>query len=182
MNLRTQQAPGASINVLRFSLLHSPFAQIGAKGLRDSILQTPGNWPGVHKTRDLSHLIVILQQWNVHKPAETQLLWISHPLQGCCIPPGGFAKALAALPHAALCRAPEVKIPIWLLDQPLATNIWKHIMLPQAQQCPQHGLRGIPAPSWSKELSSWGVWLVGSSVAQQSPTAALACTVVSEHS
>lgn len=38
-------------------------------------------------------------------------------------------------------------------------------MLPQALRCPEHWLRWIPAPSWSKELwlSCWGIWLGGSS-------------------
>lgn len=111
--------------------------------------------PETHPTSQQS----ILEQWNVHKAAETQLFQISHPLQGCCIPPGGFAKAL---PHAALCRAPEVKIPICLLDQhwlPIFGNpsdCYKPYM---------HGLRGNPCSQLEQRALALmlRVWLGGSS-------------------
>lgn len=100
---------------------------------------------------------------------------------GCCIPPGGFAKALAALPHAALCRAPEVKIPVWLLDQhwlpifgnsscchkPHSTD-GKELLLPDGSKSSGSDSEG--SGWWAPLVAPWG------------PTAALTCTVVSEHS
>lgn len=142
------------------SVLHSQFAQTGAKGLRDSILQSPGNCTGAHKTRDSSHLTAInIRTVECSQGCRDTVIPDFTSSAGLLYPPGGFAKAL---PHAALCRAPEVKIPICLLDQhwlPIFGNP-SHCYKPY-----MHGLRGNPCSQLEQRALALmlRVWLGGSS-------------------